>query len=279
MFEIDSRPYLLAVEHARLALEQANLTNEQLDASISAARATIEAREAQLHQQQREMARIAKLYQRKAVSTSTYDQNQRDEKTALADLNVAKANLQELLTERGYTDGRNVRVSQAQNQLESARLDLSYTRVTAKKDGVVSNLQLQPGAMAQAGQALVAMVENETDVIADFREKSLRGVDQHSRAIVVFDSHPGHLYQASVKNIDAGVSSGQFAADGLLATPTNSNRWVRDAQRLRLHLQVHDMPQMASGARATVQLLPNSMLPKALAYVQIYVISLLHFIY
>ena len=105
-----------------------------------------------------------------------------------------------------------------------------------------------------------------------------------SLAKVVFDSRPGEVYDAKISTFEAGVSDGQLSANGLLSTTETSNRWVRDAQRQRIHLQLLKNDQalianMPSGARATVQLLPESKFGQWLGASQIRFISWLHYIY
>ena len=76
------------------------------------------------------------------------------------------------------------------------------------------------------------------------------------------------------------MSAGQFDANGRLAAPVESDRWVRDAQRMRLHLELDDLPShLPAGARATVQLLPDNPLTAMLARAQIHLLSLLHYVY
>ncbi|MDP1013850.1 HlyD family secretion protein, partial [Klebsiella pneumoniae] len=61
-----------------------------------------------------------------------------------------------------------------------------------------------------------------------------------------------------VSHFDAGVREGQIDANGELATPAQSERWVRDAQRQRVHLALdEELPfLLPTGAKATVQLKP-----------------------
>jgi len=104
-----------------------------------------------------------------------------------------------------------------------------------------------------------------------------------SLATVVFDSRPGEVYDAKILTFEAGVSNGQLSANGLLSTTETSNRWVRDAQRQRIHLKLIDdatlITNMPSGARATVQLLPESTIGQWFGAAQIRFISWLHYIY
>lgn len=100
----------------------------------------------------------------------------------------------------------------------------------------------------------------EADVIADFREKSLVHMQRGEAAAVVFDALPGKVFAAHVTAVDAGTQQGQLLPDGTLAAPETSDRWVRDAQRQRIHLQLEEpalLSELPSGARATVQLYPD----------------------
>lgn len=72
---------------------------------------------------------------------------------------------------------------------------------------------------------MAALVDDRIDIVADFREKSLRYVRPGDRAAVVFDARPGEVFGARVAAIDAGVKEGQLDANGDLAAPVTSDRW------------------------------------------------------
>lgn len=74
---------------------------------------------------------------------------------------------------------------------------------------MVSNLQLNPGLYATAATPLLALVSNQTDIVADFREKSLRHTGVNTDAAVVFDALPGKVFPAHVTSSDAGILAGQ----------------------------------------------------------------------
>ncbi|MGP8305702.1 HlyD family secretion protein [Vibrio sp. YIC-376] len=281
LFQIDPQPYQLEVEKAHLNLEQVIQNNAQLDASIAAAKADVEANKIVAEQKVREATRLNQLFYRNGTSQQQLDDAQSSATAEKANLLAARARLKQLEVSRGDLGDENVNVRVAKNQLKQAELNLSYTRVVAEHDGVVANLQLEEGAYASAASPLVALVSDDIDIIADFREKSLRHFNHDSRALVAFDRLPGEVFEARITSIDAGVSSGQFDADGRLATPTETDRWVRDAQRMRLHLSIAD-PQTHSfpaGARATVQLLPENTISGWFSNLQIHFLSALHYIY
>lgn len=280
LFALDVEPFRLAVEQAQLALDQAMQDNRQLDASLEAAKADVSANQTDLDQKARDARRLDTLFAQKLVSTQQRDQANSAWLTARANLMASQARLEQIKVSRGLAGADNLRLRQARNKLAQAELNLAYSQIMAPQDGIVTNMQLKHGSFAAAGSPLLALVSDKVDLIADFREKSLRNVGPNAQALVAFDGEPGQIFQARVSSLDAGVSAGQFDANGLLANPIESDRWVRDAQRLRLHLTLDKMPLgLPTGARATVQLLPDNGLAALFARGQIRLLSLLHYIY
>ncbi|MBZ9537356.1 MULTISPECIES: HlyD family secretion protein [Modicisalibacter] len=282
LFRIDPARYRLAVEKATLALEQARRENAQLDARIAAARANLAAARADAGNLARDVKRYEDLVKRNQVARQRRDTTLARYQAARARVEAARSTLHRLEVERGQSGDDNLRLRQARNALARAKLDREYTRVRADIAGTVSNLQLEAGSYAAAGSAVLALVADTPDLVADFREKSLRYVDVGTPAAVVFDGWPGEVFKGHVTSLDSGVRNGQLRADGQLADPTESDRWVRNAQRMRLHVALDEAPPGVSptGALATVQLYPsdNSLLD-ALGRLQIDLISLLHYIY
>lgn len=282
LFMIDTRPYVLAVERAELGLADARLQNAQLDAAVEAAQAQVHAAQAEAVELASETRRLQALVGSQHVSQQQYEQSRSRMQAAQAAVTAAQAEVRRLQLERGSVRGDNLREAQARNALEQARLELSYTEVRAEAAGVVSNLQVREGTYARAGNELAALVTDEMDIIADFREKSLSRLQAGDQASVTFDAYPGQIFSARVRAKDAGTLDGQLVADGRLAAPEVTDRWVRNAQRQRLHLQLLDtqtLPALPTGARATVQLHPVGGLARWLGKLQIHAISLMHYIY
>ena len=282
LFHLDPEPFRIAVEKAQLALEQVERDNARLDASLTAASAKLRAAEADAQKLARDRTRMAALITNHTVSQQLFDQISTAYETAQAQVEAARASVDELRVQRGDTGAGNLRLRQARNDLADARLDLRRTTVRAGRDAIVSNLQLQAGDYATSGGAVLVLVGSDLDVTADFREKSLRDIQPGDLALVSFDASPGRIFAARATGIDAGVRDGQLLADGQLVDIPTTNRWVRDAQRLRLHLALEEMPtpMPASGARATVQLIPKDHpIAAAFARLQIRLISLLHYVY
>lgn len=134
------------------------------------------------------------------VSQSDLDKVRTTWQTSEQSVSALNASIQNLLIQRGERDdARNVTLQKYRNALEEAQLNLAWSRIYAETDGMVSNLQLSPGLYATAATPLLALVSNHTDIVADFREKSLRHTGVNTDAAVVFDaagqSLPGARHQ------------------------------------------------------------------------------------
>ncbi|WP_018919025.1 HlyD family secretion protein [Vreelandella zhanjiangensis] len=282
LFRLNPEPFEIALEQASLEREQAQRENTQLEAELAAARAMLASAQATAEERAGERRRGEALIGRQSISRQQYDQQIAAEHTAQAEVASAQAKIESLEVQLGEEGDTNLRLRQADIALDRAQLDVARTEVRAVEAGQVTNLQLQAGDYVQAGQPVIALVSQRVDIIADFREKSLRHVHPGDEAAVVFDAWPGHIFEGRVSAFDAGVREGQLAADGQLADIPTSDRWVRDAQRLRIHIALNE-PLLApppSGARATVQLLPGEhLLAHPFAWLQTHLISWLHYVY
>lgn len=283
LFSIDQGPYNLALEQAQLMLDDAKLQNKRLDTNVKAIEANISAAKAKQHEQQLLKVRGEKLYKNNSISEQSLESIRADFEASKANEAALTAQLAEAVLARGESGESNLAIRHAINARAQAELNLSYTQVRSVSDGVVTNLQLLDGAYAVAGKPLLAIVAKKADLVADFREKSLLNMKPGSLARVVFDSRPGDVYEAKIVTFEAGVSNGQLSANGMLSTTETSNRWVRDAQRQRIHLKLLNdealISNMPSGSRATVQLLPESSIGQWFGAAQIRFISWLHYIY
>ncbi|VVO56537.1 Inner membrane protein YibH [Pseudomonas fluorescens] len=282
LFRLDPRPFVLKVKEAQLMIERARQDYSERDANLGAAQADLSAAKAKVQELSAQAARIRTLHDRNFVSTQLRDQINASLTIAQSQVRAASSTIEEIRARRGGPGDGNVHIRQAQNALEQARLQLDYSEVRAERAGVVGNLQLSPGAYLQAGASVMALVEDNADVTADFREKALRYAQPGTTASVVFDARPGEIFAAKVSHLESGVKEGQIDANGDLAAPLQSDRWVRDAQRQRIHL-VFDSdlpPTLPSGAKATVQLFSsNNAVARLMGALQIRLVSIIHYVY
>jgi len=283
LFELDPTDQQLQLELAKLQLQQMQQKHQQLLAGLDSTQARVDQAQVQLQQAQQDLKRMEQLRQQQLIPQQQLDQQLSVSKQAQAELKASQAAMAEVEAELGQHGVELVAIRQARTAVAQAELALARTRVTAPVAGIVSDLQLEVGTTLNVQQPVLALISKQQSWIsAAFREKSLLNVNAGTAALVTFDAMPGQVFTAHVQTIDAGVATGQGKPDGQLATVESSNRWVRDAQRLKVNLVLDDkMPErLAVGARATVQLVPAaSGWSHWLAVGQIRFVSLLHYVY
>ena len=283
LFEIDDTPYHIALEKAQIDLANVAQENAQIDAQAEAMKARVAAATATLVERKSDYQRLNTLIESNMVSQQDVDKANAQLQSAEAELNALKAELNQQIVARGERGDRNLKYREARNAQNLAELNLAYTKIKAPHDGIMANMQVTKGTYAKQSAPLASVVDNRLDLVADFREKSLINVKKGVRAKVVFDAIPGKVFSAQVEDFEAGVSDGQLSANGTLAAVEKSNRWVRDAQRQRVHISLEEsealLNHLTSGARATVQIVPNNPIESFVANAQIRFISLLHYIY
>ncbi|CAM2927871.1 HlyD family secretion protein [Vibrio rarus] len=283
LFTLDSRKFEIALDQAELALQSAQEKELALRAQKRAATANIARVEASLNNTRAEYRRIAKLAKKHAVSASTLDNIKKQYQMVSAELEMETQNLQMLNAQLETKQGTITDVLVAQSRVQQAKLDLSNTVVRSPSDGIVTNLRLEVGTIANANMPLLTFIADGSFwVAADFREKSVSRVTNNFNALVTFDAYPGKIFEYNVASRDKGVSSGHQNPNGTLTQIDVNNRWVRDAQRTRINLDTDGiLPEsLFIGSRASLALYSGeSRFWHFIAKTRIRLTSWFHFIY
>ncbi|BAJ01136.1 HlyD family secretion protein [Shewanella violacea] len=283
LFSIDDRKFKLAVTMAELNLKQAIEGESSLYAQAAAAKANITTSTAAADNALRDYQRISKLSTTGAVSESQLDSTRTLRDESSAKLVAAKAQLKAIETQLGGGEGDSSLVHSAETSLAQAKLDFSHTLIKAPSDGVVTNLQLHKGSFASTNQPLLTFIPTDSLwITADFREKATSMLKPGMEAEVTFDGIPGEILTLEVSSRDFGVASAQQVANGQLSSVVTSNRWVRDAQRVRVNFKPDtQLPDnLFVGSRATVVIYPtDNIVFNFFGGLLIRMVSLFHYVY
>jgi membrane fusion protein (multidrug efflux system) len=77
-------------------------------------------------------------------------------------------------------------------QVESAKLNLGYTKIVAPADGKVGRKSFEPGMLAAPGQPLLGFVEgSERWVVANLKETDMDHISEGKKAYVTVDAISG----------------------------------------------------------------------------------------
>jgi len=129
-------------------------------------------------------------------------------------------------------------VESAQEQLNIAKLNLSFTKVYAEVDGWVSNINFQLGTQAVANKPILALVDKHSFwVFGFFREDMIKGIKEGDDAVVTLMAYPDTPLKAKVESIAWGIynTDGNPGAN-LLPNVKPVFQWIRLAQRIPVRL-------------------------------------------
>jgi membrane fusion protein, multidrug efflux system len=237
LFQIDPRPFRIAVEQAKAQLAAARLKVEALKATYSQKAADAKAAEDTLAYQQREYDRQRQLLSTGFASRQAYDQAQNALQVARQKAASAQSDLANIVAQLGGNPDLPVDqhpdVQAAQAALDKALLNLSYTEVRAAEPGIVTKVdQLQVGSYVTASTPVFSMISKRVWIEANFKETELTHMHPGQTATVEIDTYPGVVFNATVQSLSPGTG----LTFSLLPPENATGNWVKVVQRLPVRL-------------------------------------------
>lgn len=251
---LDQRDFLIKLAQAEAALSTAksNLvaaeaTSAAADKSINSVHAALATADAQIESAKVNVWRATEDYQRYANLIKDHSITQQQYEQALAAKQLAERQLQVLIDQKNQVSTQTGQVAsqthataqqisvaasivkQREVDVENAKLNLSYTVLTAPESGVVSKVSLQEGQFLQAGQLTFSIVLNSDKwVVANFKETQFGKMHSGQKAIIHADAFPGHDFEGILRSFSPATGN-KFA---LLPADNASGNFVKVVQRL-----------------------------------------------
>lgn len=147
-------------------------------------------------------------------------------------------------------------IEQRRAELEFARLQLSYTIVTAPSDGVVSKKSIQTGQFVNAGQMLFSVVAADSLwVVANFKETQLAKIKPGNTVEIVVDAFSEH----PIKGIVTSFSKATGSKFSLLPPDNATGNFVKVVQRVPVKIIFADKAHLPArlSAGMSVQVAVN----------------------
>ena len=262
LFQIDSSLYRIALDKARADFESTVKQVRAGDATVEAARSQLRAVQANELKARQDAERLQRLYEqdsgtisvrRLEIAQATLEQSQ-------AAVAAAQADIRRAIEQMGGRDAENnTMLKTALVGIQKAELDLSNTTVRAPIAGIITDLQTEVGRFAGTGAPVLTLVAMDNLwVTAEFTENNLGNMRPGQKADILFDVHPGELFEGSVSSIGYGVSGGRSPQPGTLPTVQNDRDWLRQAQRFPVTIEFNPdqeeglRDQLRIGGQATV---------------------------
>ena len=164
--------------------------------------------------------------------------------------------------EAGYLQSLS-QIQVAEENLRSARLNLSYTKIYASVDGYVSNIDFQIGSQAVANNPILALVDsNSFWVFGYFRESEIGTISIGDPARVTLMAYPDQPLSGSVESLGWGIAPDDGNTGfNLLPSIKPVFQWIRLAQRIPVRIKLEELPagvELRFGLTASVMILPES---------------------
>lgn len=245
---IDDREYRIALKQAEATLMDARSGRKiaagslnTVSNSASVFDASIEEANIRVAQLQADYDRFSNLLERKATTPRIVEQY-------LTELNAAKARVSALQRQRAAAQSSVSEVDQRQENAEAnilraeaavnmARLNLSYTVITAPADGYLGRRTIEVGQLVNPGQTITTIIpDNQKWVIANFKEKQMNRIAIGQPVEISIDAFPGRKF----KGIVTAISSATGSKYSMIPTDNSAGNFVKIQQRVPVRIDFTD---------------------------------------
>ena len=205
-----------------------------------------------LWQQEQDYRRYANLLAEESVSQQQYEQvktayeaTQARYQALLQQKEAAKSQYSE--TSKKST-GIEANILRKEADLDMAKLNLSYTIVTAPYDGYMGRRTLEPGQFVQAGQTISYLVRgNDKWITANYKETQISHIYIGQKVRIKVDAFRGHIFHGTVTAISEATGS-KYA---LVPTDNSAGNFVKVQQRIPVRIELDDAtPEEMKSLRA-----------------------------
>ena len=263
---LDDREYRIRVMEAEAALKDAKAGAQVIDATLNTTKtsatvydagiAEIEVRLAKL---EKDRQRYQNLVAKKAATPiqleqieTEYDALKKKLEATRRQKSAAQSGVNEVSTRKLNTAAA---IERAEAALAMARLNLSYTVVTAPCDGKLGRRALEEGQAVNAGQTITyIMPDSEKWVIANFKETQMENIFVGQNVKMTVDAIKDKEFCGKVTAI-SGATGSKYS---LIPTDNSAGNFVKIQQRVPVRiafegLSKEDNERLAAGMMVIVK--------------------------
>ncbi len=155
----------------------------------------------------------------------------------LQDANAAPQRIDVSQTQVGNADAA---IAQAEAAVHQAELELSYAKIYAPEDGMITKKTIEEGQIVQAGTPLLAISQSdEIWVIANFKETQLELMRIGQPVDIEVDAYPSETFHGKIESFQAGTGS-RFS---LLPAENATGNYVKVVQRVPVKIVFDRQPE------------------------------------
>ncbi|EJW97684.1 multidrug resistance protein [gut metagenome] len=263
---LDDREYKIRVMEAEAALKDAMAGANVIDATLqttensaSVFEASISEIEVRLQKLEKDRQRYQNLVQRNAATPIQLEQIETEYAATRKRLEglkrqqkAAYSGVNEVTKRKSNVEAA---IQRATAALEMAKLNLSYTVVTAPCDGKLGRRALEEGQLVNAGQTITyIMPETQKWVIANYKETQIENLSVGQEVTVTVDAVSDKEYKGKITAI-SGATGSKYS---LVPTDNSAGNFVKIQQRIPVridfeNLSKEDNERLAAGMMVVVK--------------------------
>jgi membrane fusion protein (multidrug efflux system) len=265
---LDDREILTQLGQAEAAyqnaLAQKNATSSSVNTvsnNVNVMEANIAGAKARLWNAEQNLNRYKNLLASEAVTRQQYDQVKTEydaQKAAYEALANQKqsANLStmEVKSKLGINDAE---IKRTKSALEMAKINLSYTVITAPYDGVMGRRTISEGQLIQPGQQVATIVLNgQKWVTANFLESQMPNIKIGEKMMMTADALGGQKFEGIVTAISAATGS-KYSN---VPTDNSTGNFIKVQQRIPVRIEFtasnkkEDIDKLSAGMNVNVNI-------------------------
>lgn len=243
---LDDRDYQIKLQQAEAALavakQSVNVSQyavAEARTGIATAQANVETAKVRVWKATEDFNRYQNLYEDHAITKAQFDAAKAEKDAAEASLRAAETQVpaiqEKVSTNRQQVHATASNIGLRQADIDYAKLQITYTVITAPVDGIVSKKIIQPGQLVQAGQSLFSIVnEQGLYLTANFKETQMENLRIGEEVHIIVDAFPDHDLKGTVESF-SGATGAKFS---LLPPDNATGNFVKVVQRVPVRIKL-----------------------------------------
>jgi membrane fusion protein (multidrug efflux system) len=268
---LDNREFQIKVMDAEAALAESNAAAAAVSSGINTSVSNIAVSDANIVEAQTRLWKAEQDYNRyknlldeESVSRQQYEQAKTEYEALKARYNAllkqgesVKSASSEVSKRAGSAEANILR---RKADLEMARLNLSYTVITAPYDGYMGRRSIEEGQFVAAGQTLTNIVNDVRKwVTANYKETQIANIYIGQEVNIKVDAIDDKLFKGTVTAISEATGSKY----SLVPTDNSAGNFVKIQQRIPVRIDFTDLsPEDAQRLRAGMMAVTEAKIKK-----------------
>ncbi|HWK02298.1 MAG TPA: HlyD family secretion protein [Puia sp.] len=241
---LDDRDYQVRLQQAEAALSS---TRSSVDVSeyqvseartnIATAQANVAAAKVRVWKANEDFTRYENLYNDHAITKAQFDDAKAEKDAADAALVVAQTQLPvqntRVVTNQKQVGAAASNLASRQADIDFAKLQLTYTVITAPASGTISKRNIQIGQLVPAGSPLFSIVHDGLYITANFKETQMSDIKLNQKVDIKVDAFDKEIIPGTIESF-SGATGAKFS---LLPPDNATGNFVKVVQRVPIRIR------------------------------------------